>query len=112
MAYQLLNDEEIVKDLGQKIEYARRLKGLQSKELCEKGGAGYTAYRNLVNGKNGVSLKTFVALLRGLGELDTLEKLLAIQSTYSPTGKMSEPKKRIFKKKSTSTETMMWGDEQ
>lgn len=110
MAYRLLNDEEIVKDLGQKIEYLRRLKGLQSQELCEKGGAGYTAYRNLVNGKNGVSLKTFVALLRGLGELDTLEKLFTVKNEYSPTGKIEEPKKRIFKKKRISTP--IWGDEQ
>ena len=110
MAYQLLNDEEIVKDLGQKIEYKRRLKGLQSQELCEKGGAGYTAYRNLVNGKSGVSLKTFVALLRGLGELDVLEKFLTYQQEYSPTGQTSEPKKRIFKKKRTTPP--IWGDEQ
>ena len=108
MAYQLLNDEEIVKDLGQKIEYLRRLKGLQSKELCEKGGSGYTAYRNLINGKNGVSLKTFVSLLRGLGELDALEKLFTVKNEYSPTGQIHEPKKRIFKKKRT---TPVWGDE-
>lgn len=109
MEYRLLDDEAIVKDLGQKIEYARRLKGLQSKELCDKGGAGYTAYRNLVNGKGGVSLKTFVSLLRGLGELDLLERLLTIDNSYSPTGRNDTPKKRIFKK--SDKQTIVWGDQ-
>ena len=110
MQYKLLSDDEIIKDIGQKIEYLRRLKGIQSKELCEKGGAGYTAYRNLVNGKSGVSLKTFVELLRGLGELEKLEKLLSAQDGYSPTGQSATPPKRIFKK-STPTKPV-WGDEQ
>ena len=110
MPYKLLGDDEIIKDIGEKIEYLRRAKGIQSKELCERGGAGYTAYRNLVNGKGGVSLRTFVELLRGLGELDGLEKMLTTESKYSPTGQNSTPPKRIFKK--TTSTKHIWGDEQ
>lgn len=109
MQYKLLGDDEIIKDIGEKIEYLRRVKGIQSKELCERGGAGYTAYRNLVNGKGGVSLRSFVELLRGLGELDRLEKLLDAGDSYAPTGNNTPPPKRIFKK--TTPKKKIWGDE-
>lgn len=96
MSYDLKTDDEIVTDLAQKFDLLRRTKQIKDAELVMRGGTNRVVLNNFRNSRGGISLKTFVRLIRGLGELDRLESLLDNPEQYSPSGKPSEvPAKRV-----------------
>ena len=111
MSYELLSDDEIIHDLGRKLDIMRRYKEMTDDELLKKSGANRDSLDRFRNAKSGISLKNFIRLIRGVGELQKLEGLLALQNEYSPTGKMSTTlPKKIYKKKSKETK-FVWGDD-
>ena len=111
MAYTLLTDDEIVHDLGKKLDILRRSKEIPISELLEKSGTNHDTYDRLINAKSGISLKNFIRLLRGIGALGKLEALLDVSHSYSPSQEQITPKKRIRKKPVANT-TFTWGEDQ
>lgn len=87
MSYQLLTDDEILADLAARLDHVRRTKKLKDEELTSQGGTSRFVLQKFRSGSGGITLKSFVRLLRGLGELDRLEALLQVPERYSPTGK-------------------------
>ena len=111
MSYSLMTDEEILRDLANKIDLLRRYKSIKDTELVAQGGTNRVVLSNFRNGRGGISLKTFVRLLRGLGELDRLETCFNIPQQYSPTGKSSQiPEKRV-RNKNAKEKQFVWGED-
>ena len=111
MSYSLKTDEEILQDLAEKIDLLRRMKKIKDAELVLKGGTNRTVLSNFRKGHGGISLKTFIRLLRGLDELDRLENCLKIEQPYSPTGKNSQiPEKQVRDRKRRDN-TFTWGED-
>ena len=111
MAYELNTDDEIIHDLGKKFDLLRRSKEIPISALLEKSGTNHDTYDRFVNAKSGISLKNFIRLLRGIGELNKLEKIFEIPTFYSPLQEEpTSPKKRIHKKKENHS-TFVWGED-
>ena len=100
MSYSLKTDDEIISDLADKFDELRRYKKIKDEDLVKKGGTSRVLVNKFRNGHGGISLKTFIRILRGLGELEKLEKLIEIPNQYSPTGKnLDYPEHRVRDKK-------------
>ena len=111
MRFSLLSDEEILIELGTRIERRRREKEFSDAELVEKSGTNIATLKRFRANKGTISLTSFIRILRGLGELDSLNALLESTHTFSPSQQIEKPlKKRIYKKKSKAS-TFQWGDE-
>jgi hypothetical protein len=111
MSYDLKTDDEIAFDLAQKYDLLRRTKELKDAEVAGRGGTNTVVLNKFRQGSGGVSLKTFIRLIRGIGELDRLEALLAMPERYSPIGSQrSIPAKRVRGRKAPGG-GFAWGDE-
>ena len=111
MSYNLLTDDEILADLATKLDHIRRAKALKDEELVAKGGTSRFVLSKFRSGTGGITLKSFVRLLRGLGELDSLEALLKAPDHYSPTGKHENiPAQRVRDKKAEHG-SFVWGED-
>ncbi|MBN2653921.1 MAG: helix-turn-helix transcriptional regulator [Nitrospirae bacterium] len=111
MGLELLTDNEIIEELGKRLDLVRRSKQVQLAELVKKSGVNHDSLNRFFNGKGSISLKTFVRLVRGLGEADKLDKLFVLQNEFNPTQqKPAIPKKRIYAK-NRKPGAFKWGDE-
>lgn len=110
MSYTLLNDDEILNDLAGKFDNLRRVKGIKDKELVSKGGTNGVAVSKFRSGEN-ITLKTFIRLMRGLGELERLEKLLSMPDRYSPTGSSFKIAEKRVRGRKSESKPFSWGDE-
>ena len=111
MAYSLKTDQEILQDLAEKLDLLRRMKQIKDTELVQKGGTNRDALNNFRSGRGGISLTTFIRLLRGLDELDRLEACFQVQQPFSPTGKHRKiPEKRV-RDKQCRENTFTWGED-
>ena len=112
MSYDLKTDDEIISDLADKFDLLRRSKKIKDVDLVSMGGTNRVVLNKFRNAQGGISLKTFIRLMRGLGELDRLESLLESQVHYSPTGKAADiPAKRVRDRKNVD-EGFAWGDDE
>ena len=94
--FDLMTDQAIIAQLGQQFDLLRRSKSIQDKTVIEDGGVHGSSLNNFRQGTGNPTLTTLIKILRGLGELERLEKLFAIPQHYSPTGKESQiPAKRV-----------------
>ena len=111
MSYALKTDEEILQDLANRLDLLRRSKGIKDVDLVSRGGTNRVVLNKFRNSHGGISLKTFIRMLRGIDELDRLESLLKLPEQYSPTQKQQHiPKKRVRSKK-IKDNGFIWGDE-
>lgn len=113
-AFGQLSDEQLLGELGLRVDYLRRQKGLSDKQLAERGGLGLRTLVAFRTDHKDITLATFLRILRGLGEIERLEGLLPpAEPTYSPSdGRYVEPPKRIRKKRpSKKAPAFEWGDE-
>lgn len=112
MSYDLMTDEEILKDLAGKLDMLRRIKHIKDTELVSRGGSNRTVLKNFRGGKSGISMTSFIRLMRGLGELERLETLLELPESYSPGTKGRDiPPKRVRSAPQKSS-SFKWGDEE
>lgn len=110
MKYSEVNDEEIIKDMAIRLDVLRRSKEIKDAEIAKRGGITMVTISKFRSGQN-ITLKTFIRLLRALGELDRLEALLPKETEWSPLGvKNSTPKHRVRSKRN-KTGNFIWGDE-
>jgi len=114
MDFNLFTDEEIIKELASRCDSMRIKKELSEKDVSDKGGTNSDAIYRFKNGRN-ISLTNFIKIIRGIGELDNLEKLLRIDEQQSIREiKKSKTPKRIFKsrKKDNENDTdFIWGED-
>ena len=111
MSYQLLTDDEILADLASKLDLVRRARELKDEDLVARGGTSRFVLTKFRSGSGGITLRSFVRLLRGLGELDRLESLLKAPDRYSPTGKRTQiPAQRVRDKK-RDDRGFVWGED-
>jgi hypothetical protein len=111
MSYKLQTDDQILADLASRLDLIRRYKQIKDTELVQRGGTDRHILKKFRGGKGGITLKSFVRLLRGLDELDRLEALLPIPDTYSPTGRAEDiPDHRVRGRKRSATD-FTWGED-
>ncbi len=108
MSWELLTDEAILRDLASRIDVLRRSHRLKDEELAARGGTSRPLIFKFRSG-GGITLTTFIRILRGLGELGRLEHAFSISEEYHPGGggKQTLPK-RVREKADPG---FSWGDE-
>ncbi|MBE0490767.1 MAG: helix-turn-helix transcriptional regulator [Sulfurospirillum sp.] len=111
MSFDLLNDEQIIVEIGKQIDILRREKKLTINELAEKSGVGTATLTRVFSGKGNISLKTLIAILRGVNDLDKLENVFVQKKVFSPLGKNKPLKKRIHKKEVLQPKDFTWGED-
>jgi hypothetical protein len=109
MSYSLKTDNEIIADLAAKLDELRRQKRLRDEDLVSQGGTNRVVLNKFRSG-SGITLKSFIRLLRGIHELDALEQLLTKKEVFYPTASPQEKTpKRIHKKKGSGP--IVWGED-
>lgn len=111
MGYSLMGDEDILRDLAEKLEAIRLSKRLKDTELEAAGGISRQLISDFRKGKRSISLKSFLRILRGLGELDRLEDLFADSKSFSPLKSSNQVQIKRVRDKENKTEDFQWGDE-
>ena len=111
MPYTLMTDEEILKNLAERFDAIRKKKEIKDADLVSRGGANGIAMGKFRSGEN-ITLKTFVRLVRGLGELDRLERLFSASEEWSPTGSDDKTPRRRVRDKKKPAQPFTWGDEE
>jgi transcriptional regulator with XRE-family HTH domain len=111
MSFEMKTDGDVVVALGQQFDKLRRHKRLQDKDILAASGTSSSVLAKFRSGKGNITLETFVKLIRAIGELDKLEKLLVMPQQYSPTEQTTALPERIHKPKATET-NFAWGEDQ
>lgn len=109
MDFSLMNDDEILKELGERLEKIRLKKEVSDDELTKKGGGNKKALWRFKKGEP-ITTKNFIKILRGLGELQRLEQLFRVEEEYRPSqGKAQISNQRVRKK--TKKGRFLWGED-
>lgn len=109
MDFELLTDEDIIKELASRLEQYRLESELREIDVATNGGITIDVINRLKNGKN-INLKNFLGILRGLGELNQLDALLKPVDSLNLHQKKNSSKKRVFKKDTNHEDDFQWGD--
>ena len=92
----LITDAELARELGKRVRAHRIARRLTQKSLAAKAGVHVNTLRTLEH-TGEVTLSSFIAVLRALGERSALEVLLRDVPTadlYSPTPKKTPQRVR------------------
>ncbi len=87
-------NEEILKDLGERLKQQRLNLNLTSKELAEKSGVSMRTINGFERGEKNISLLNLLELLRALGLVDNLKELIPKLPAISPLQMMELEKKK------------------
>ncbi|MGY0501928.1 helix-turn-helix domain-containing protein [Nocardia sp. FBN12] len=60
------------RDIGEHLVAWRKLLGLTAEQVSERAGVARSTYRRLEQGELGVSMETYLNVLRALGQLDNV----------------------------------------
>lgn len=83
---------DIIRDLGKQYSDYRKRMGYTQKEVAEKSGLSVFTISSFENGSStGITLASFIRLLRAIDSLDEIEKLLP---------ELPESPRALFKKQS------------
>jgi len=113
-----LTDEAALFELGARLERIRLERNLTQRELAAKAGVAYKAIQRIEAGEP-VKLTSFIRVLRGLGLLDALDRLVP-EPTPSPIELLKLDGKRRQRASGTRrksapgrdpTTPWHWGDE-
>lgn len=110
--YALASPEDIESVLGRRLEKLRLGKNVNQSNLAEEAGVSRRTITRLENGE-GVSMDTFIRVMRALGVADRLETLLP-DTTTRPIERIrlgGRERKRARVKKKPSASTWSWGTE-
>jgi len=107
---QLMSDDDISKELGQRFDRIRRHKRIKDKVVLEKSGVSSSVLAKFRSGKGTITLKTFIKLLRSIDELDQIAPLLNLPEVTSLIKKEPVLPKRIRSKESKK-DAFVWADE-
>ena len=109
-----LSDPQIEAELGKRLRRRRVELGLNQTEVAAKAGLGRRTITAVENG-HGCSLRTFVALLRALGTLQDLDRLLPDPGPSPIALTTNKVKERKYpykpRRRKTEDKRWQWGDE-
>jgi len=118
--FNIANNEQIEAELGRRLKRRRVELGLNQTEVAERAGVARRTVSSVERGEGG-SMATFVALLRALGALDELQRLLPdpgpspIALTEARTNRVKERKYPYKARKKAPPQSAAhpwkWGDE-
>ena len=94
---------DMIKLLCRRIKMARIEKNLSQQELADKSQIGIATIKRIEQGES-ITLQTLISVLKGLGELDQLNNLLAYNEVIHKTS--ADQPKRKRKKRATNTENV------
>ncbi|MCM2282863.1 MAG: hypothetical protein NDI61_13570 [Bdellovibrionaceae bacterium] len=109
----LLSDEQLLAELGRRLERIRVARRIQDQEIFGKGGVKKDALAHFKKGKN-ISLINFIRILRGVGLLSELEHLLPQPTLFSPLSLALAKEEKLpsrIRKKQKKVRNFKWGDE-
>lgn len=107
----MLSDEEIIKDLAEKIESIRISRHMKESDMVESAGFSRKTFYNFKKGQTSFSLKNFIRLLRTLDNLDSLQTLFPEKDSYSPLAQKNVSAKKRVRDKQSPHRDFQWGDE-
>ena len=110
MNYNLLTDEEILKDLSRRYEEIRLRKRIKDTEVESIGGISRQVLHNFRRGKSVISLKSFICLLRGIDEVNRLQDILLSPEDFSPMGQARKAPPRRVRDGGKKQGPFRWGD--
>lgn len=110
MDFSLMNDDEILKELGTRMEKMRQKKELSDAELSKKGGNTKDALARFKNGEP-ITTKNLVKIIRGLGELRRLEQLFGVEDEFRPSQGRAQPLPKRIRNKKTKSGGFKWGED-
>ncbi len=100
MTWRRKTDQAILREIGERIKEARLQQNYTQAQLAEKAGLGRRTLQMFESGEGG-NFTTLIQLIRALGQIDQLAKLLEPQNQISPLEMLKEekPKQRVRNKK-------------
>ncbi len=111
MNYDMMSDEDIIRDIAQRVERLRISHQIKESSICEATGISQKTLYNFKKGATGFSLRYFIRLLRSIDEIDRLQLMFPETDEYRPRGgNSSELAKRVRDKRSVDR-GFVWGDE-
>lgn len=112
--YSLLSDDKIEAALCSRLETERLQRNITQAELARQAGISVRTVRRMEKGE-GISLATFIRVLKALRLEDRLEALLPPQeiSPIQRVSKSTHVRERASGKRKTkkTTEPWQWGDQ-
>ncbi len=105
-------DEDIIRDLAARVEKIRIEHQLKETELEESSGISRKTFYNFKQGSTGTSLKSFIRLLRALGEAERLKLMFPESEVYSPMGNSEDDLPKRVRDKQKRDGEFHWGDEE
>lgn len=112
MNYSLMGDDDIIKDLADKMDRLRIARQLKDTDLAKAAGISRKTLYNFRQGDTGLSLKNFIRILQALGEVERLQLLFQEKEQYSPLrGEVAEAAPKRVRDKKRGGRSFTWGDE-
>lgn len=111
MDYNMVNDEDIIRELAEQVDKIRIKHHLKETKIEESAGISRKTLYNFKKGSTGTSLKNFIRLLRAMGETNRLKLMFPESESYSPIDQNEgEPPKRVRDRQKQKTD-FQWGDQ-
>lgn len=111
MRFSMMSDDDILKELAKRMEARRVQKEMSDSDFAQSSGTNISSIKRFRANNGTISLTSFIRILRGLGELDALNKVLEPMN-YAPINEvMKTPVKKRIRKKNVSNVNFKWGDE-
>jgi predicted transcriptional regulator len=111
MDYNLMTDEDIIRDLAEQVDKIRIEHHMKETEMEESAGISRKTFYNFKQGSTGTSLKNFIRFLRAVGELERLKLMFPESESYSPRVKNQIELPKRVRDKRKPDDDFQWGDE-
>ena len=111
MDYNLMTDEDIIRNLAEQVDKIRVEHHMKETEIEESAGISRKTFYNFKQGSTGISLKNFIRLLRAMGETERLKWMFPESDTYSPRNRNDAELPKRVRDKQKPDGDFQWGDE-
>ena len=111
MDYNMMADEDIIRDLAEQLDRIRIEHHIKETEIEESAGISRKTFYNFKQGSTGTSLKNLIRILRAMGELERLKLLFPESGSYSPRVKNEAELPKRVRDKQKPKGDFRWGDE-
>ena len=108
VSFQNKSNTQIINELAKLVDTMRLKRGLQQKEMQQKGGIPVSNYDRFVNTQSDIRMSSFIGILRAFDKLDAFEKLFEDAEFLSIVEDKKPLPKRISKK---TTKKVAWKDD-
>lgn len=112
MNYSIMNESEILRDIGSHVEKLRLKNRIKESDIEMLSGVSRKTYYNFKYGKSGLSLRNFIRILRAMNELERLQRLFPETDSYSPANPKDVKEPKRVRDKEALERDYTWGDEE